>query len=102
MRPAGEFRSLALLAFFLLVPSMGTVQKYLGTAGALAYVGLSLAGLLALYPRIHSRFTKAGSERRAFWLALLMTRGVQAHPLTPRTALFSPLPFHAELTPLSV
>lgn len=48
MKPTGAVVAGAELAWFLLFPSLGVVQKYLGTAAAFTYFGIGLVVLITL------------------------------------------------------
>jgi hypothetical protein len=59
------------LALCLLIPSTGTIQKYFGTQGALAYILVGLPALLLILRWILPTFISNLTEKQAFWLALL-------------------------------
>src|SRR5262245_47016902 len=81
-RQALPIGALLTLAFSLIVPSIGAVQKYTGLAGLAAYVVIVLVALFVGYRYVIRRVLAAFSERAAIgyavtiWLVLLVAFAV--------------------------
>jgi hypothetical protein len=74
-RAEGRWAFLA-LALSLIVPSIGAVQKYLGTAGLATYGVVVVVALVVGYFYILPWFLSAVSERLSTWLAVATILGL--------------------------
>lgn len=80
--------------FWLAFPSIGTVFKYLGAPGLVAYVGIVLAALWAARVWVLPRLTSCLTERQAIALAAVTLVGLVAAFVWLQPLLSVPRPGH--------
>ena len=69
--PSGKVRTFAGLAFCLVVPSCGVIQKYFGNVGLLIYLAAATAILWLVYRYLFELVLLRLSERESVYLVLL-------------------------------